>query len=69
MYIISAEWQSTCIYMYVHVHRTLCYVGVTTLHQVMKIRQMLTEVLLDVTNHEIGAVAAEAIEEAKSELY
>ena len=32
----------------------------------MKIRQMLTEVLLDVTNEEIEAVAMEAIEEARS---
>ena len=35
--------------------------------QVMKIRQMLTEVLLDVTNQEIETVAMETIEEAKSE--
>ena len=36
-------------------------------YQVMKIRQMLTEVLLDVTNQEIETVAVETIEEAKSE--
>lgn len=35
-------------------------------HQVMKIRQMLTVVLLEVTNQEIENVAMEAIEEAKS---
>ena len=34
----------------------------------MKIRHMLTEVLLDVTNQEIEAVATEMIEEAKSKL-
>ena len=38
-------------------------------HQVMKIRQMLTEVLLEVTNQEIEDVATETIEEAKSKLY
>ena len=35
-------------------------------HQVMKIRQMLTEVLLEVTNQEIESVASESIEEANS---
>ena len=35
----------------------------------MKIRQMLTEVLLEVTNQEIEAVATEAVEEAKSKLH
>ena len=32
----------------------------------MKIRRMLTELLLDVTNNEIEAVAIEIIEEEKS---
>ena len=34
--------------------------------QVLKIRQMLTEVLLEVTNQEIENVVTETIEEAKS---
>jgi hypothetical protein len=39
--------------------------GVVTVRQVMKIRQMLTEVLLEVTNQEIEDVVSESIEEAK----
>ena len=35
----------------------------------MKIRQMLTEVLLEVTSQEIEAVATEVVEEAKSKLH
>ncbi len=35
-------------------------------HQIMRIRKMLTEILLEVTNKEIAKVAGEAIEEAKS---
>ena len=34
----------------------------------MKIRQMLTEVLLEVTNQEIEDVVSECIEEAKSKI-
>ena len=34
----------------------------------MRIRKMLTEILLEVTNQEIEEVANEAIEDAKSEL-
>ena len=33
----------------------------------MRIRKMLTEILLEVTNQEIEEVAIEAIEDAKSE--
>ena len=42
--------------------------GVVTVRQVMKIRQMLTEVLLEVTNQEIEDVVSESIEEAKSKI-
>ena len=34
----------------------------------MRIRKLLTEILLEVTNQEIEMVASEAIEEAKSKL-
>jgi len=36
--------------------------------QIMKLRRMLTEILLEVTNQEIDAVAAEVYEEEKSML-
>ena len=37
--------------------------------QVLKIRQMLTEVLLEVTNQEIENVVTETIEEARSKAH
>ena len=46
--------------MYIHVH--------TLVHQqVVRIRKMLTEVLLEVTNQEIESAAKETLEEESSE--